>query len=116
MYEYKIGDLALMLGALTNVNRDLGTSDTLKQPICSDEFCHSLSLVLEGLGILCNNFDADPSLLEQIGTLEEELKSGKADRREGVLHARVDAIAKGIENNLNARKFMFMPADHASYW
>jgi hypothetical protein len=116
MYEYKIGDLALMLGALSIVNRDLGTSDTLQQPICTDDFCNNLSLVLNGLAILCDNFDADPSLLEQIKTLEGELIEGKADRRESVLRARLDGIGKSIENNLNARKFMFMPADHASYW
>jgi len=105
-----------MLGALTNVNRDLGTSDRLQQPICTDEFRLNLSLVLNGLGILCKNFEADPSLLEQMQALEMELKTNNADLRESVLHARVNAIANGIENNLNARKFMFMPVDHASYW
>jgi hypothetical protein len=116
MYEYKVGDLALMLVGLTNANRDLGTSDTLQQPICTDEFCNQFSLVLEGIEILARNFDADPSLLEQIHSLAEELKTGMADRRESVLHARVNAIANGVENNLHSRKFMFMPAEEASYW
>ena len=116
MYEYKIGDLALMLGGLTSAWRDLGTSDALRQPISTDEFCGNLAVVLHGLGILCQNFNADSSLLEQIKTLEKQLKTGTADRREGVLRARLGAIAEGIQNNLNDRKFMYMPPEEASYW
>lgn len=116
MYEYKVGDLALMLGGLLNANRDLGTADALSQPICTDEFCRNLSVALEGTEILARNFDADPSLLQQIHSFAEELKSKKLDRRESVLHARLSAIINGIGNNLNSRRFMFMPSEEASYW
>jgi hypothetical protein len=116
MYEYKVGDLALMLSALTSARQHLATSDKLGQPICTDEFCTNLSQMLEGLVILCENFDADPSLIGQIQTLSSELKIGEADRREAVLRARVDAIGEAIENNLNSRKFMYIPVDQASYW
>jgi hypothetical protein len=116
MYEYKVGDLALMLGALRSACRDLQTSDGLGQPLCTDEFCANLSTVLNGVGILSENFDADASLREQIKTLEEELNSGTIDRREAILRARLETLMQGIEINLNARKFMYMPPDEASYW
>lgn len=116
MYEYKVGDLALVVGTLNRVNRDLSTSDQLKQPIADDEFCKQLGIVMDGLAILCDNLKADPSLIETIRTLESELKAGMPDRRESVLLARTKAIENGIQNNLNNRKFMFMPPDEASYW
>jgi hypothetical protein len=116
MDEYKVGDLALMLGALTAARRDLSTSDNLQKPICTDQFCANLSVVLEGLVIVSENFEADPSLIEQIQTLGQGLKTGKADRREAVLCARLDAIGEAISNNLNSRKFMFIPEDDAAYW
>lgn len=116
MYEYKVGDLALMLGALIAASRDYSTSDRLSQPIATDEEMSNLAKVLGGLGILCRNFDADPSLLEQIKGLEQGILKKTADLRESVLHANLEAIIKGVQNNLDLRKFMYMPSEQAAYW
>lgn len=116
MREYKIDELALFLGSLATVSRDLGTSDNLKQPICTDKFLEKLAWVMEAVAILCEGFEADPSLRSQVEKLRSELKEHAVDRREAVLQARIDAIIEGIENNLTSRKFMFIPPDEASYW
>lgn len=116
MYEYKIGDLALMLGGLNKTARDLSTSDQLQQSIADDEYIRQLAILVDGLAILCKNFDADPSLIEMIETLRDDLKSPTLDRRECVLFVRARAVEAAIQNNLNSRKFMFIPADQASYW
>ena len=116
MDEYKIGDLAEFLGSLIATSRDLHLADSLSRHMCNDAFCNNLSLVLEGVDILCERFEADPSLRAQITVLASGLKNKTADHREGVLCAQLDAIIKGIKNNLDSRKFMFIPADQASYW
>ena len=116
MYEYKIGNLALMLGSAISVSRDLGTSDQLEKPILTDEYCKQLALIIEGLRLLCQNFEVDPSLKQQLEILENDLKSGLKDRREAVLCARLDLIISGVQNNLNSRKFMYIPANQAVYW
>ncbi|SRR6266478_308709 len=116
MKEYKIGDLALVLTGLTSLCRDLSTSDQLSKPICTDDELAKLAMVLEGLIICCNNFEADRSLINQIITLEQEILKQTVDRRESVLHARLKAILKGVEHNLDLRRFMFIPAEQAPYW
>ena len=49
-------------------------------------------------------------------TLERELKDGSADTRCAVLHARLEAIIDGVQNNLDSRKFMYIDRDDAKYW
>ena len=65
---------------------------------------------------MCGNFDADPSLLEQISRFGNDLKDGSGDRHASVLAAQMDMVIQGIENNLASRKFMYMPAEDAAYW
>src|SRR6266403_2878692 len=116
MKEYKIGDLALVLTGLTNLCRDLSTSDQLAQPITTDERLSDLAACLEALMICCNNFEADMSLINQIINLGQEILKKTIDRRESVLHARLKAVLDGVEHNLDLRRFMFVPADQAIYW
>lgn len=116
MVEYKLNDFALTLGSIISASRDLHTADQLKQPICDDLFCTTLGTSLEGLGIMVNEFDADPSLIKQITFLSESLLKGTADRREAVINAQLRAIIEGIQVCLDSRKFMFVPADQAGYW
>jgi hypothetical protein len=116
MFEYKLNDLALGLGAIISASRDLSTSDTLKQPICTEDYAKIIGTSLDGLAIMCGNFNADPSLVKQMKMLSKSLLDGSADRREAVLHVQLVAIIEGIQTNLESRKFMFVPADQAAYW
>jgi hypothetical protein len=116
MESFEINDLTLILGSLVHCSRDLNTADQLSKKICTEEFLKQLATCLDGLETLCNNFDADPSLLHQIQNLKNGILEDKADRRESVLHAQLEAILSGVQNNLGLRKFMYMTADDASYW
>ena len=116
MRRYKVGDLALMLGTAIKICTDLSTSDKLAQPICDDDFCADFVQIVEGLLIVCRNFDGDAALISAIEALCLDAKSPKFDRREAVLHARLKIIIDGIQNNLNSRAFMFIPTDRAQYW
>jgi hypothetical protein len=116
MYSYEVGDLALMLGTAVKVCTDLSRSDRLAQPICDDAFCSHFVQIIDGLVIVCENFHADPSLIEALKSLLEDAKSPAFDRRESVVYARLAPILEGIQNNLNSRAFMFIPEDRASYW
>jgi hypothetical protein len=116
MKEYRIGDLAAVLSGLTSLCRDLSTSDQLSKPICTDQELANFATCLDGLVICCNNFEADPSLINQIIIFRQEILKHTVDRRESVLHARLKAILDGVEHNLDLRKFMYVPADQAPYW
>jgi hypothetical protein len=116
--EYKLHDLVAILGTLMEtrmrLKRDIANSG--EQLVAVEEFCQRLSAVIDGTGIMCGNFDADSSLLEQISRFGRDLKDGSSDRTGSVLVARMDMIIQGIRNNLASRKFMYMPAEDASYW
>lgn len=117
MREYKMADFALMYQALIVSLRDLNTADTLKQSITNDdEWCKRLGIALEGLAIVCRNFEADNSLAIQIDTISKGLMNGATDLREAVLAARLEAIVDGIHHNLGSRKFTFIPSNQANYW
>jgi hypothetical protein len=114
--EYKIGELALLLTSLATLCRDLLASDKLDHPIATDDKLSDFATCLEALAFFCTSCDADSSLIEQIHDFRREMLEGKADRREAVLHARLKAILLAVEHNLDARKFMYVPADQAPYW
>lgn len=116
MFEYRVGDLAQMLTAILVAERDLIAAEALGTGKPNPEYCEKLAVCLDGLVICCHNFDADPSLLQQMRTLEKELKDGIADTRCPVLYARLRPIIEGIQNNLDSSKFMFLPKDDATYW
>jgi hypothetical protein len=116
MFEYKLNDLALGLGAIISASRDLSTADTLKQPICTEDYAKIVGTNLSGLATMCGNFNADPSLTRHMRMLSKALIDGSADRREAVLSAQLVTIIEGIQTNLASRKFMFIPADQAVYW
>jgi hypothetical protein len=70
MQEYKVGDLSKMLGALYLALRDLATANASSNKISTEEFQKNFSLLLDGLKIVCVNFEADTSLIAQITDLE----------------------------------------------
>ena len=72
--------------------------------------------MIDGLAIMCRNFEADPSLLSQMDLLKKDLESGLHDRREGVLAARLGPILDCIDDNLTSRSFMFTPSDQGKYY
>lgn len=116
MFEYKLNDFALMLSSVISASRDLHTSDSLKEPICTVEYANALGITLDGLAIMCGNFNADPSLIKQIKSLSASLITGSADSRESVLCAQLKSIIEAVHINLDLRKFMFVPSDQATYW
>jgi hypothetical protein len=116
MWLYKLGDFALMFSTAVKLRVDLNTADQLKQTICSDDWCAHFPEVVEGLLIMCRNFQADPALITALESLLSECKSPKFDRREGIIEAKLNPILEGIQNNLNSRSFMYIPAERAKYW
>jgi len=65
---------------------------------------------------MCKNFQADPALMVALESLLAESKSPKFDRRESVVEAKLKPILEGIQDNLNTRSFMYIPAERAKYW
>jgi|GEM_PF-5473185 len=116
MYEYRLGDLAKMWTAILAADRDLMAAEATGKDRPSPDYCQQLAVCVDGLAICCQNFDADPSLVDQMKTLEGELKDSSADTRCAVLHARLRAIIDGVQNNLDSRKFMYIAQEDAKYW
>jgi hypothetical protein len=102
----------LMLSAIKSAQRDSGRAEN-QTKICSDEYYANLAVSLDGLAIMCGNFDPDPSLIAEIKTLQKELEDGSGERRGLAINARLTSILEGIQNNLESRTFMFMPQDQA---
>jgi hypothetical protein len=109
MYEYKVGDLAQMLAGVVAVERNLVAAEELGTEKPDAEYCDKLSICIDGLAICCSNFDADPSLIDQMRKLENELKSGTADTRCTVLRVRLKGIIDGVHNNLDSRQVHVYP-------
>ena len=116
MREYSVSDLALMLGSLESICRELEIADQIGKTICTEEFSSTLCHVLDGSRIACANFDADPALIEQLRILGATHLAGDADRREGVLAAQIRSILSGIENNLGNRQFLLLSAEEAQHY
>jgi len=116
MREYQLGDLAQMFTAILAAERDLIAAEALGTAKPDAEYCERLAICVDGLAISCANFDADPSLIDQMRRLEQELKAGIADTRCPVLHVRLRSIIEGVQNNLDSRKFMYIPREDALYW
>jgi hypothetical protein len=116
MREYRLGDLVKMWAAVLAASRDVLAAEAMGHEKLDSEYCQRLSICLDGLTIGCENFDADSSLLQQMRTLENELKNGKADTRCSVVNARLSSIMEGIQDNLDSRKFMFVSKEDAYYW
>ena len=118
-----------MLSGALNALQELRTGDSLRRSagvigraditireVCTAEFLVNLALVVDGLMIMSRNFDSDPSPEDQMQKLKSDLESKSCDRREAVIAARLAAIVDGVQNNLNSRKFMFIPEDQAKYY
>jgi hypothetical protein len=116
MRQFNISELTTALTSLTAICRDLSTADQISKPSCTDEMIVELDLGLEMLFACCFGISADSFLISQIVELRNEIKRKQVDRREAVLCVRLTAILKGVENNLQSRRFMHVPADQAPYW
>lgn len=116
MERYDLGDLTLMLSGALAASKNLVTSDFWCQPIINDEYCKRLASTLDGLAIMCERIDPDPSLIAQLRELQGSLESGLADRRESVLAARLKIVLTGVQNNLQSRTLMFIPSDEAEHY
>jgi len=116
MREYKLGDLALVLTSAMAASRDLLAAEEFGKDRMHVEYCENLAVMLDGLAICCTNFNADSSLITQLRSFEASLKANAPDARPSVLHTRLATLIEGIQNNLELRKFMFVPADQAHYW
>jgi hypothetical protein len=58
----------------------------------------------------------DSSLLEQIDTLYQLISREDYKTQRNRIETRLDLIIQGILGNMDSKKFMFVPADQASYW
>lgn len=116
MYEYRLGDLARMWSAILVAQRDCMAAEAMGKEKLDLPASRALAICLEGLAICCQKFDADDSLLEQMRTLGKELKDESADLRFVAIHSRLRVVVEGIQNNLESRKFMFLPKEDALYW
>ncbi len=115
MYKYDINDLVLMMTGLLTASVMLKFAKKLAEPVPDPEWLNRLSVTLNGLHKLGNSIDLDSSLLEQISHL-----STQTDKEclvpAMVIKDRFDSIIAGVQNNLNSRKFMYVPGDQAIYW
>jgi len=116
MDEYRIGELAQMLTRVLIFCRNLAVAEDLGQDKADHDYCEQIRASVDGLAACCSNFQVDRALLLQMRNLDTQLKNGTADTRSPVLHARIAMLIDGVQENLNSRKFMFMPADEAWYW
>jgi hypothetical protein len=116
MYEYQLGDLARMWSAILVVQRDCMAAEAMGKLKIDVPASRALAICFDGLAICCQQFHVDDSLLEQMKTLERELKEESADMRFVALHSKLGMIIEGIQNNLESRKFMFLPKEDALYW
>lgn len=115
MREYNVFSLAMIMNAIVAKNRDLAEADRTGTTICDDARMNQLLVVMNGLAAGCALFDADNALLAQVNSLAEDIQAGRA-RRDAVLEARLREIHKGLEANIENRKFMYVPAEQAKYW
>lgn len=117
MLEYKIADLVLLLSALEVVRRDAVHADRgQSSEMPPQKWKDSLGEILDKGIALCSSIDIDTSLVSAMTRLRDSLKDGTADCRPTVMHARIDAIISGIQENLNSRMFMYIPSRDAHYW
>ncbi|HLZ40853.1 MAG TPA: hypothetical protein VKQ11_07820 [Candidatus Sulfotelmatobacter sp.] len=116
MYEYPLGDLARMWSAILVVYRDCMAAGAMGKEKMEVPASRALAICLEGLALCCGNFHVDDSLLQQMKTLEKELRDESADMRFVAMHSKLGMIIEGIQNNLESRKFMFLPKEDAAYW
>lgn len=117
MQQYKLHDFVLMYSTLLTCDRDLLNADAINREISPPEGAfEALALAVDGAAIMSVIFDADPSLVQQMHSLKKILRDKTADRRACVLHARLKPILDGIQNNLESRMFMFVPAQDVTYW
>ncbi|HEX3571852.1 MAG TPA: hypothetical protein VHU44_13610 [Acidobacteriaceae bacterium] len=116
MENYRLADFAQMLGGIIACSRDLRVADEMSREPNFPSYFYAVGKALEGLRITCANFNADASLLCQMDSVSKKLMEGSGDQRPVVLHAELEMIVKGIQENLERCKFMFMPSETASYW
>jgi hypothetical protein len=122
MERYRIGDLTLMLGNLIATRRDLMVADRLGKRVADwrgggAEYFNNLALTLDGLAIVCSNFQCDQSLVHQIRDVEASVKDETPDGvRESDIAAKLGLIIAGVQNNLESRAFLFVPRHMVTYY
>ncbi len=116
MYEYAINDLVLML---TGLNRSRGLLEFAKspsEPIPDPEWLKNLSLCLDGLHILGSSIQLDSSLMLHIAEMKKETADPACTLPAMLIKDRLDGIISGLQQNLQTRKFMYVPREQASFW
>jgi hypothetical protein len=81
MEEYRVGDLTLILVNLARAALTLSASDKRSGKVYTGEYRDNLIRSLDALAITARDFNADPSLIQQICSFRDSLK-GDTCRRE----------------------------------
>ncbi len=120
MFEYAIDELVMAFSAMFAVSEILRTRKEPLEPIetgpIDAQRLQSLCKILNGLYYLGKEMGLDSSLMAQIDKLYGDLRREKCDLPTITIRTRINSIIEGIQENLSSRKFMFLPADQASYW
>jgi hypothetical protein len=114
--EYPINDLVLMLTGLLSASSLLRLAKEPQEPIPDPEWLSKVSVALDGLHKLGAGIEIDSSLREQIARLKDDVGKENCQVSAIVIKTRLDSIIEGIQNNLNLRRFMYVPKDQAEYW
>jgi hypothetical protein len=115
MFEYAINVLVQGVSGLLAASTVLAYAKDPQSP-ADPKNLKSLSKVLFGLHVMGKDIGLDSSLLEQIDTLNKLISRENCKTPTTRIETRVDLVVQGILGNLDSKKFMFVPADQASYW
>lgn len=116
MIEYSINELVVLLIGLLSARGILKSAPLPTAPVPQPGWLQKLSRVLAGLQQLGEKIEIDPSLLNEIQKLKDEVGVTSCDLPALVIQTKLDYIIEGVQNNLESRKFMYMPRDQVPYW
>lgn len=115
MYEYAITVLVQGASGLVAAKATLGYTKDSLSPV-NPRRLENVGKVLTDLHMYGREIGLDSTLLEQIEKLHGLVTSEDCKTPTIAIETRLESVIQGIFSNLDSKKFMFVPADQASYW
>jgi hypothetical protein len=116
MREYAISELVQMVRGLLASSGTLKADAERTKPPSDREWLVIINAILNGIQLRGGEIEFDSSLQTQMVRLREDLSGENCLISAQVISVRIDTIVAGIIDNLESRKFMFVPSDQAAYW
>jgi hypothetical protein len=116
MFEYAIDELVMAVSGLLAARVILAedTKDALAP--ADPNYLKNVVKMLNRLYHLGKAMGLDSSLLAHIDSLYNEINVEDCQIPAVTIRTKLDCISDGIQENLNSRKFMFIPSDQFYYW